>query len=77
MGPQPGEAMSLFIVLKRKKTQLDSREMEMEFAMISAPTISHITPEKMKKVTLKKYSQKERLPGFKYANTLYFFQQET
>lgn len=48
----------------------------MEFTIISAPKISYITPEKIKKVTLKKYRQKERLPGLSMP-TLYFFQQET
>lgn len=46
-------SLSLFMVIKRKKAQLDSRETQMEFDMISVTKSSCITHEKnFFKVTL-------------------------
>lgn len=39
-------SVSLFMVIKRKKAQLDSREMQMEFDTISVTKRSCITHEK-------------------------------
>lgn len=66
-------SVSLFMVIKRKKAQLDSRETQMEFDTISVTKRSCITHEKKFFKSLWN-SKKERLPGL---NMLYFFQQET
>lgn len=51
--------------------------METEFSMISAPKRSHTTPERNEKNgTLKKYTQKERLPGL-CMPTLYLIEQQS
>lgn len=52
MCSQPGEAMSLLTWLERTKPQVDSKEMETEFSMISAPKRSHTTPEINEKMAL-------------------------
>lgn len=52
MCSQPGEAMSFLTGLERKKPQVDSKEMETEFSMISAPKRSHTTPERNEKMAL-------------------------
>jgi len=60
MGSQPGEATSLFIVLKNNKSYLDLSEMEMKFAMICAPKRSPITPKKTVQMSLWKSIAKRR-----------------
>lgn len=52
MCSQPGEAMSFLTGLERKKPQVDSKEMETEFSMISAPKRSHTTSERNEKMAL-------------------------